>query len=375
MVESAREALLRVDVMRAERLLREGETAAAVEIMSRVLQETGDRELQAVLQSRLDRLERATSGRGWELARFDRRSTREEETMSAILSEGKTKIIRRGERPGEVVLETKDELTGGDAAKRETISGIAVWKTTQARNVFRLLQSEGIDTAYLRPGGERAMVCSECTHAAARAGDAALRLGVDPQPRALDREHAREAPPLRRAAARDLPQERGGDAAAPTEPVQMEEGKARDLYLRDGKWASGVYTDPLMRIAEDGRWLLYPAKGRLDTTPPLTDTTPLLDASELTPPRGPLDGAGLRGARARLVARSRPPTDRWRWSTSRWRSGGAPATASWWWPTSSTTTRGASGPAPTRRGSSTSRSSARVTRWPRWRRTTSWWRR
>ena len=82
--------------------------------------------------------------------------------MSAILSEGKTKIIRRGERPGEVVLETKDELTGGDAAKRETIHGIAVWKTTQARNVFRLLQSEGIDTAYLRPQGVRAMVCSEC---------------------------------------------------------------------------------------------------------------------------------------------------------------------------------------------------------------------
>ena len=82
--------------------------------------------------------------------------------MSAILSEGKTKIIRRGERPGEVVLETKDELTAGDAAKLDTIRGIAAWKTTQARNVFRLLQSEGIDTAYLRPAGDRAMVCSEC---------------------------------------------------------------------------------------------------------------------------------------------------------------------------------------------------------------------
>ena len=59
MVESAREALLRVDLMRAERLLREGEIAAAVEIMSRVLQETGDRDLAANLETRLERLERA----------------------------------------------------------------------------------------------------------------------------------------------------------------------------------------------------------------------------------------------------------------------------------------------------------------------------
>ena len=61
-VQSAREALLRVDLMRAERLLREGKTAAAVEIMSRVLRETGDGELATALASRLDQLQTARAG-------------------------------------------------------------------------------------------------------------------------------------------------------------------------------------------------------------------------------------------------------------------------------------------------------------------------
>jgi Tfp pilus assembly protein PilF len=61
-VESAREALLRVDLMRAEGLLRQGRNADAIEIMSRVLRETGDRDLAAALATRLGDLERAISG-------------------------------------------------------------------------------------------------------------------------------------------------------------------------------------------------------------------------------------------------------------------------------------------------------------------------
>ncbi|HEX2464089.1 MAG TPA: phosphoribosylaminoimidazolesuccinocarboxamide synthase [Thermoanaerobaculia bacterium] len=201
--------------------------------------------------------------------------------MSAILSEGKTKIIRRGERPGEVVLETKDELTGGDAAKRETISGIAVWKTTQARNVFRLLQSEGIDTAYLRPGGDRAMVCSECSMLPLELVTRRYAWGS-----ILNREpwiESTREKPHRFAELRREIFHKNAVVMPPlqSKPVQMDEGKARELYLRSGKWADGVYTDPLMRIGDDGRWMLYPAKGRLDQTPPLTDTPALLDAEEL----------------------------------------------------------------------------------------------
>ena len=201
--------------------------------------------------------------------------------MSAILSEGKTKIIRRGERPGEVVLETKDELTAGDAAKLETIRGIAAWKTTQARNVFRLLQSEGIDTAYLRPAGERALVCSECKMLPLELVTRRYAWGS-----ILNREpwikSTREKPHRFDQLRREI-FHKNAVVMPPLQPkpVQMEEGKARDLYLRDGKWAQGVHTDPLIRVAEDGRWQLYPAKGRIDSTPPLTDTEPLLDASEL----------------------------------------------------------------------------------------------
>jgi tetratricopeptide (TPR) repeat protein len=62
LVESAREALLRVDLMRAERLLREGKTPEAVDIMGRVLRQTNDRDLATQLAARLEALERATTG-------------------------------------------------------------------------------------------------------------------------------------------------------------------------------------------------------------------------------------------------------------------------------------------------------------------------
>jgi phosphoribosylaminoimidazole-succinocarboxamide synthase len=201
--------------------------------------------------------------------------------MPDTLSEGKTKIIRRGERAHEVVLETKDELTGGDAAKRETIRGIAVWKTTQARNVFRLLQSEGIDTAYLRPAGDRAMVCSECRMLPLELVTRRFAWGS-----VLNREPWIESTRERPHRFAELRREifhKNAVVMPPlqTQPIQMDEGKARDLYLRDGAWAKGVYTDPLVRIQDDGRWLLYPAKGRIDQTPALTDTPPLLSADEL----------------------------------------------------------------------------------------------
>ena len=46
----------------AERLLREGKTADAVEIMSRIVRETGDRDLAAALARRLDQLQPARAG-------------------------------------------------------------------------------------------------------------------------------------------------------------------------------------------------------------------------------------------------------------------------------------------------------------------------
>ncbi|HVR30965.1 MAG TPA: phosphoribosylaminoimidazolesuccinocarboxamide synthase [Thermoanaerobaculia bacterium] len=201
--------------------------------------------------------------------------------MREVLSEGKTKIIRRGDRPGEVILETKDELTGGDAAKRETIRGIAAWKTIQARNVFRLLERAGIDTAYLGPAGDRAIRCSECGMLPLELVTRRYAWGS-----ILLREpwvESTRAKPHRFSEVRREMFHKNAAVMPPLvpRPTQMEEGRARELYLRDGAWAQGVYTDPLVRVQDDGRWLLYPAKGRLDHTAALTETPALLSPEEL----------------------------------------------------------------------------------------------
>jgi hypothetical protein len=62
LVERARESLLRLEVQRAERLLRDGRTGDAVEILSRVLSQTGDRDLATALAARLEQIERAQAG-------------------------------------------------------------------------------------------------------------------------------------------------------------------------------------------------------------------------------------------------------------------------------------------------------------------------
>ena len=194
--------------------------------------------------------------------------------------EGKTKIVRDGDADGEVIIETKDELTGGDAAKRETIPGIAVFKTTQTRNVFRLLESRGVPTAYIRARDERSIVCYGCDmlplelvvrryawgsflkrepgivstrESPHRFGD--LRLE-------LYHKHAVALPPL-------VP-----------EPRQMDEGEARSKFLRDGVWQDGVYTDPLVSV-ENGNWVLYSAKAPTETAEPLMETPALLDPEAL----------------------------------------------------------------------------------------------
>ena len=197
-----------------------------------------------------------------------------------VLTEGKTKIVRDGDAEGEVVIETKDELTGGDAAKRETIQGIAVFKTTQTRNVFRLLESRGIPTAFVRPLDARSFVCHRCEmlplELVIRRYAWGSFLKREPEivstresPHRFDdlrleiyHKHAVALPPL-------VP-----------EPRQMDEGEARSQFLHDGVWQDGVYTDPLVSL-ENGRWVLYSAKEPTATAEPLMETPPLLDPEAL----------------------------------------------------------------------------------------------
>jgi phosphoribosylaminoimidazole-succinocarboxamide synthase len=192
--------------------------------------------------------------------------------------EGKTKRISPGPRPGTVVMETKDELTGGDAAKRAHIAGIAEHKTEQAANVFRLLQRAGIPTAFIERSGPTALLCDDCDMLPLELVMRRYAFGsvLKREPR-----YRTNGAPLRFD---DIACEifhKWAVVMPPLvdKPVQMEEGKARDLYLRDGEWKEGVYTDPYVHI-DNGRWMLHPAKVPFDAAKPLMEAKPVCSEAE-----------------------------------------------------------------------------------------------
>lgn len=66
------------------------------------------------------------------------------------LGEGKTKVIWGDSDGYEVTIESKDDITAGDGAKRDEIEGKAVLATTTTVNCFRALEAAGIPTAFVR---------------------------------------------------------------------------------------------------------------------------------------------------------------------------------------------------------------------------------
>ncbi len=173
--------------------------------------------------------------------------------------EGKTKQILEGPNPGTVICRAKDVLTGGDAARVADISSIGVLKTTQTVNVFVLLERLGVPTAFVRQLDDRSVLCWDCEMLPVEfvlrryPWGSYLQRNPDPatKPEAPQRfdnivlemfhKHAMILPP------------------ASSEPHLLRESIARDLYLRDGTWAEGVYTDPYVEVRGD-RWHLHPAK-------------------------------------------------------------------------------------------------------------------
>jgi phosphoribosylaminoimidazole-succinocarboxamide synthase len=192
--------------------------------------------------------------------------------------EGKTKRITPGPRAGSVILETKDELTGGDAAKRAHIPGIARHKTEQTANVFALLGRAGIPTAFIERSGPTSLLCDDCDmlplelvmrrYAFGSVLKREPRYRTDGAPLRFDEiaceffhKWAVVMPPL------------------VDSPMQMEEGAARERYLRDGVWADGVYTDPYIHI-DGGRWMLHSAKAPFDPSKALMEAKPVCSEVE-----------------------------------------------------------------------------------------------
>ncbi len=194
--------------------------------------------------------------------------------------EGKTKRLVPGPRPGTLILETKDELTGGDAAKRAHIAGIAEHKTEQTANVFALLTRAGIANAFHEQMGPTSLLCDDCDmlplelvmrrYAFGSVLKREPRYRTDGRPLRFDEvvceifhKHAVVMPPL-------------ADA-----PIQMAEGEARDRYLRDGVWPDGVYTDPFVNV-EGRRWMLHAPKRPFDPADALMETEPVCSEAERT---------------------------------------------------------------------------------------------
>jgi len=196
-----------------------------------------------------------------------------------VLTKGKTKTIIPGPRENTVYLETADVLTGGDAAKRESIAGIGVDKTTQAANVFSLLNRKGLPTAFIERVSPNRLLCHQCAmfplELVARRYAWGTCLLRHPGYRTQGPPHRFEQPQWEIF-------HKWSVVTGPhvDEPVQMPEGEARERYLEDGVWAGGVYTDPYVRV-EPGRWCLYPPKEDLETARPLMCIDPVLSAGEL----------------------------------------------------------------------------------------------
>ncbi|MHA1270327.1 MAG: phosphoribosylaminoimidazolesuccinocarboxamide synthase [Candidatus Helarchaeota archaeon] len=65
------------------------------------------------------------------------------------LAEGKTKIVYEGMRPGEVILEFKDDITAGDGLKHDTFPGKGKLNAAISAKFFEVLNNAGVPTHFI----------------------------------------------------------------------------------------------------------------------------------------------------------------------------------------------------------------------------------
>ncbi|MBF0276380.1 MAG: phosphoribosylaminoimidazolesuccinocarboxamide synthase [SAR324 cluster bacterium] len=193
--------------------------------------------------------------------------------------EGKTKRLVPGSEAGTLIMETKDELTGGDAAKKATIEGIAAHKTQQTANVFELMKQAGIPVAYIEKKDDTSLLCYECEMLPLELVIRRYAWGSF-----LKREPSykqEDGTPFRFEDLRCEFYHKWSVVVPPLveSPRQMDENEARTLYLKDGVWQEGVFTDPYLHM-ENKRWQAHSAKVPFDASQPLMTMEPLIDESE-----------------------------------------------------------------------------------------------
>jgi len=84
-------------------------------------------------------------------------------TPGKVVIEGKTKIIYELPKlPGKVLVQSKDEITAGDGARRDKLEGKAAISTATTCKVFELLNTAGIKTHFVKRASETAFVSTKC---------------------------------------------------------------------------------------------------------------------------------------------------------------------------------------------------------------------
>nr|XP_055041778.1 multifunctional protein ADE2 isoform X1 [Misgurnus anguillicaudatus] len=79
------------------------------------------------------------------------------------LNEGKTKqIFELVDEAGHVLVQSKDQITAGNAVRKDQMEGKAAIANNTTCCVFKLLQDAGIKTAFVRQHSETAFVASRC---------------------------------------------------------------------------------------------------------------------------------------------------------------------------------------------------------------------
>ncbi|XP_044081157.1 multifunctional protein ADE2 isoform X3 [Neovison vison] len=79
------------------------------------------------------------------------------------LYEGKTKeVYELPDSPGKVLLQSKDQITAGNAARKNHLEGKAAISNKTTSCIFQLLKEAGIKTAFTRKCGETAFIAPKC---------------------------------------------------------------------------------------------------------------------------------------------------------------------------------------------------------------------
>jgi phosphoribosylaminoimidazole-succinocarboxamide synthase len=80
-----------------------------------------------------------------------------------LLAEGKTKLIYAyPDDPTLAYMVSKDQITAGDGARRNELTGKGRWSTITTANVFRLLNQEDIDTHFVDQLNDTTLLVRRC---------------------------------------------------------------------------------------------------------------------------------------------------------------------------------------------------------------------